>query len=57
MVRAGATWLTVSRDSAGTAASYTAAADVIGEEPELGVLYRLSLTGSTNPTLAYRISQ
>lgn len=53
----GTTWLTVSRDSAGNAASYTAAADVIGEEPEKGVLYRLSLSGATGPSLAYRISQ
>lgn len=53
----GSTWNTVSRDSAGTAAAFTAAADVIGEEPEKGVVYRLSLAGATNPTIAYRISQ
>lgn len=53
----GTSWVTVSRDSAGTAAAYTAAADVILEEPEKGVLYRLSLAGSTGPSLAYRISQ
>lgn len=53
----GSTWLTVSKDKDGNAAAYTAAADLVGEEPEDGVVYRLDLSGATAPSLSYRISQ
>lgn len=53
----GAGWKTVSKDKDGSPAAYTAAAELVGEEPEDGVLYRLNLQGATNPSLAYRVSQ
>jgi hypothetical protein len=53
----GSTWLKCSRDSAGTAASFTAAASVVVEEPEAGVLYRLNATALSSGTANYRISQ
>ncbi len=34
----GSTWLTVSKDKDGNAAAYTASADLVGEEPEDGVV-------------------
>jgi hypothetical protein len=53
----GSTWLKCSRDSAGTSASFTAAASVVVEEPEAGVLYRLNCTAYTSGTINYRLSQ
>jgi len=53
----GSTWLKCSRDSAGTAASFTAAASVVVEEPEAGVLYRLNATALSVGTANYRMSQ
>jgi hypothetical protein len=53
----GATWGVCSRDSAGTQAAYTAPADIQGEEPEAGVLYRWNCTAYTSGTITYRMSQ
>lgn len=53
----GANWRAISRDSAGTAAAYTAPMSVVVEEPEAGVLYRLNCTAYTSGTITYRISQ
>lgn len=54
---AGSSWHTLSRDSAGNAASYTAPCSMIAEEIEDGVLYRLNCTAYTSGTAAYRISR
>ena len=53
----GTNWFTCSRDSAGTAASWTAPMSVVVEEPEAGVLYRLNCTAFTSGTVTYRMSQ
>lgn len=52
----GATWLPVSRDELGTAASYTAAVSLTGFEPEKGVLYRLNCGTYVSGTVNYRLS-
>ena len=58
---AGATWYTISQDTAGTPASYTTGGSVafngVLEEHEGSMLYRLSCTGYTSGTITYRISQ
>jgi hypothetical protein len=53
----GSTWGTISRDSAGTSASYTAPAGLICEEVEGDTLYRLNCTAYTSGTVTYRASQ
>ena len=53
----GTNWFVASRDSAGTAALFTAPASVIVEEPEAGVQYRLNCTAYISGTINYRISQ
>ena len=53
----GTTWLPVSRDAAGTVASWTAPANIVVTEPELDILYRLNCTAFTSGTVNYRISQ
>jgi len=53
----GVTFLAVSKDTGGGAASYTAPCSVICDEPEKGVLYRLSCTAYTSGTVNYRISR
>lgn len=53
----GSTWGTVSRDSAGTAAAYTAPCGLIAEEVEADTQYRLNCTAYTSGTVTYRVSQ
>lgn len=53
---AGATWIAVGRDAAGTAATYTAETSVLTEEPENGVLWRLRCSAYTSGTVNWRIS-
>jgi len=53
----GDNWFVCSRDSSGTAASWTAPFSVVGEEPTPGVIYRLNCTAYTSGTVTYRISQ
>lgn len=53
----GTNWFVASRDSAGTAAAWTAPMSVVVEEPEAGVLYRLNCTAYTSGTITYRMSQ
>lgn len=53
----GSTWIGVSRDAAGTAASYTAPASVVLREPETNVRYRLRCGAYTSGTVNWRISQ
>lgn len=54
---AGSNWGTISRDSAGTAATYTAPAGLICEEVEADTLYRLNCSAYTSGTVTYRVSQ
>lgn len=53
----GTTWITASRDSAGAAASYTAAGVIAVEEPEADALYRLNCTAYASGTVNYRLGQ
>lgn len=53
----GTNWFVASRDSAGTAAAWTAPMSVVVEEPEAGVIYRLNCTAYTSGTITYRMSQ
>lgn len=53
----GTTWLPVSRDAAGTAATWTAPANIVVTEPEADVQYRLNCSAYTSGTVNYRISQ
>ena len=53
----GTNWFVASRDSAGTAATYTAPMSVVVEENEAGVIYRLNCTARASGTITYRISQ
>ena len=52
----GSSWKTVSKPDL-TAASFTADVDGVGEEPEIGLLYRFNCTAFTAGPIAYRISQ
>jgi hypothetical protein len=45
----GSTWNTVE--------SYTSGTDKVGEEPEVGILYRLDCTAYSSGTIAYRLSR
>lgn len=54
---AGASWHPLSRDAAGEAAAWQAPISLSGEEPERGILYRLTCTEHTSGSVAYRISQ
>lgn len=57
----GTTWVAVSRDAVGTAATFQStsafAVSVVGEEPEQGVQYRLNCTSYTSGIINYRLSQ
>lgn len=54
----GTTWLDVSKDADGNAASYTSAVSLIANEPEDGgALIRLNCSAFTSGTVNYRISQ
>lgn len=53
----GTNWAGVSRDSSGTAATFTAPCGVIAEEVEGDTLYRLNCTAYTSGTVTYRVSQ
>lgn len=53
----GSTWHTLSKDSDGNAASYTAPISLKVEECETPVEYRLACTAYTSGTANYRISQ
>lgn len=53
----GSTWYVVSRDSAGTLASYTASFNGTIIEPESQILYRLECTVYASGTVTYRISR
>lgn len=53
----GATWITISEDTTGTLASYTAEMNGLIYEPEQGVQYRFNCTAYTSGTINYRISQ
>jgi hypothetical protein len=50
-------WKVASRDGAGAPAEYEADADVVIDEPERGILYRLNCTAHSAGTVVYRISQ
>jgi hypothetical protein len=52
----GTTWLNCTKTD-GTANSFTAAASVVCEEPEPGVLYRLNCSAYTSGTINWRLSQ
>jgi hypothetical protein len=52
----GTTWLNCTRAD-GTANSFSAAASLVCEEPEAGVLYRLNCTTYTSGTVSWRLSQ
>ena len=52
----GSSWRVVSKPDL-TAASFTADVDGVGEEPEIGLLYRFNCTAFTAGPVAYRISQ
>lgn len=52
----GTTWLQA-YDSTGTAISYTAPKNIILEEPEAGVLYRVRCSAYTSGTISYRLSR
>lgn len=51
----GTTWINVSEDTAGTAATYTTAVSLVLAENEPGVLYRLSCV-YTSGTVNFRFS-
>ena len=53
----GSSWETVSKDSAGADASFTAPCSLVVEESETGVQYRWNCTSYTSGTIATRISQ
>lgn len=53
----GTNWAGISRDSSGTAATFTGPAGVICEEVEGDTLYRLNCTTYTSGTVTYRVSQ
>jgi hypothetical protein len=56
----GSTWFDVSRDAAGTAASYTLSSTEMAfqlTEPESQVVYRANCTAYTSGTITCRISQ
>ena len=53
----GSNWETVSRDSAGTAATYTAPCSLIVEEPGIKTMYRWNVTAYTSGTVNARISR
>ena len=52
-----ATWIGVSKDSAGAAASFTAPCSVVVSEPETGVYYRLNCTVYASGSVVWRMSQ
>jgi hypothetical protein len=57
---AGVSWFDVSRDAAGTLASYALSSTEMSfqlNEPESGVLYRANCTAYTSGTITSRISQ
>jgi hypothetical protein len=53
----GSTYETVSKDSAGADASFTANCSIVVEECESGVSYRWNCTAFTSGTIQTRISQ
>ena len=53
----GTTWMTVSQDSLGTEAAYTAPISAVALEPEQGVIYRLSCTAFASGVVNYRLSR
>jgi hypothetical protein len=53
---AGLTWVTVSKDSSGSDASFTANCSLTIDEPEKGVLYRFNCSAWSSGTIAYRLS-
>jgi hypothetical protein len=52
----GVTWIGASYDGQGDIASYTLPTSAVLNEPEHGVLYRLSCTAFTSGTINYRLS-
>jgi hypothetical protein len=53
----GVTYQTVSRDSSGNAASFTAPADLVIDEPASGVKYRWNCTAYTSGNAAWTLAQ
>ncbi len=53
----GTTWLPVSKDASGSAASYTAPCALGVYEPEHNVIYSWNCTSYISGTINYRISQ
>jgi hypothetical protein len=54
----GATWFTISRDSAGNPALYATATlgfNGFVDEPEFGIKYRLNCSAFTSGTITYRL--
>jgi len=53
-----ATWTVVSKDASGAAASFTTyPVNVVLNEPEIGIYYRVNCTAYTSGSVAYRLSQ
>lgn len=52
----GTTWLPLSRDVVGSAASFTAPFSLQVRETESGVLYRLNCTAYSSGPISYRLS-
>lgn len=52
----GSSWKVVSKPDL-SAASFTADVDGVGEEPEIGLVYRFNCTVHSSGTIAYRVSQ
>lgn len=52
----GTTWVDYTSPN-NNAFTWTGAISTVGEEPEVGVLYRLDCTAFTSGTINYRISQ
>lgn len=53
----GTTWIPVSLDTSGTAASYTAPTSIAGFECELGMLYAVNCTAYVSGAANVRLSQ
>ncbi|RAU21080.1 hypothetical protein CU669_15095 [Paramagnetospirillum kuznetsovii] len=52
----GTTWVSLSKDSTGAAASFTAPMSIVIYEPEQGVNYRFNCSAYTSGTVNYRFS-
>ena len=53
----GGSWHPLSRDAGGAEAAWQAPVSLSGEEPERGILYRVTCTSHESGSVSYRISQ